>query len=64
VPGAVVGVMGAGAMGHGIAQVSAQSGARTILIDAKPGAAETARYRPSLWLKRRAALGLPIHTPS
>ena len=22
------------------------------------------RYRPTLWLKRRAALGLPIHTPS
>ena len=22
------------------------------------------RYRPSLWLKRRAALGLPIHTPN
>jgi 3-hydroxybutyryl-CoA dehydrogenase len=21
------------------------------------------RYRPSLWLRRRAALGLPIHTP-
>jgi 3-hydroxybutyryl-CoA dehydrogenase len=21
------------------------------------------RYRPSLWLKRRALLGLPIHTP-
>jgi 3-hydroxybutyryl-CoA dehydrogenase len=21
------------------------------------------RYRPSLWLKRRAGLGLPIHTP-
>ena len=21
------------------------------------------RYRPSLWLRRRALLGLPIHTP-
>ena len=21
------------------------------------------RYRPTMWLKRRAALGLPIHTP-
>ena len=21
-------------------------------------------HRPTLWLKRRAALGLPIHTPS
>jgi 3-hydroxybutyryl-CoA dehydrogenase len=21
------------------------------------------RYRPSLWLRRRAELGLPIHTP-
>jgi 3-hydroxybutyryl-CoA dehydrogenase len=22
------------------------------------------RYRPALWLQRRALLGLPIHTPS
>jgi 3-hydroxybutyryl-CoA dehydrogenase len=21
------------------------------------------RYRPSLWLRRRALLGLPVHTP-
>ena len=38
-----VGVVGLGAMGQGIAQVSAQGGMRTILIDAKPGAAEAAR---------------------
>ncbi|MEM8974143.1 MAG: 3-hydroxyacyl-CoA dehydrogenase family protein, partial [Pseudomonadota bacterium] len=22
------------------------------------------RYRPTMWLKRRALLGLPVHTPS
>ncbi len=42
-PDYVVGVIGAGAMGQGIAQVSVQSGARTILMDAKPGACEAAR---------------------
>jgi 3-hydroxybutyryl-CoA dehydrogenase len=39
----VVGVIGAGAMGQGIVQVSLQSGARTILMDAKPGACEAAK---------------------
>lgn len=39
----VVGVIGAGAMGQGIVQVSIVSGARTILFDAKPGACEAAR---------------------
>lgn len=38
-----VGVVGAGAMGQGIAQVSAQGGMRTIILDAKPGAAESAK---------------------
>jgi 3-hydroxybutyryl-CoA dehydrogenase len=41
-----VGVVGAGAMGSGIAQVAAQAGHRVILADAQPGA--TARARASL----------------
>ncbi len=38
-----VGVVGAGAMGQGIAQVSAAGGMRTLLLDSRPGAAEAAR---------------------
>ena len=36
----VTGVAGAGTMGRGIAQVLAQCGARTLLFDAQPGAAQ------------------------
>ncbi|HUF86802.1 MAG TPA: 3-hydroxyacyl-CoA dehydrogenase [Thermohalobaculum sp.] len=39
----VVGVVGAGAMGQGIIQVSVQGGMRTLILDAKPGAAEAAK---------------------
>jgi len=39
---AVVGVVGAGAMGSGIAQVAASRGHRVVLGDAKPGAATNA----------------------
>src|SRR3954465_6695363 len=39
----VAGVTGAGTMGRGIAQVLAQGGARTLLFDAQPGAAEKAK---------------------
>jgi 3-hydroxybutyryl-CoA dehydrogenase len=38
----VAGVAGAGTMGRGIAQVLAQCGARTLLYDAQPGAAQKA----------------------
>lgn len=38
-----VGVVGAGAMGQGIAQVSAQGGMKTIILDVKPGAADAAK---------------------
>ena len=39
----VVGVVGAGAMGRGIAQVAAQGGLETLLYDAQAGVAEKAR---------------------
>ncbi|MGL4809363.1 MAG: 3-hydroxyacyl-CoA dehydrogenase NAD-binding domain-containing protein, partial [Giesbergeria sp.] len=38
-----VGVVGAGAMGRGIAQLAAQANCRVLLLDAQPGAAEAAR---------------------
>jgi hypothetical protein len=41
----VAGVAGAGTMGRGIAQVLAQCGARTLLFDAQPGAAQKAKER-------------------
>lgn len=40
---AIIGVVGAGAMGSGIAQVVAAAGHRVVLNDAKPGATERAR---------------------
>ncbi|PIK73569.1 3-hydroxyacyl-CoA dehydrogenase, partial [Methylobacterium frigidaeris] len=39
----VVGVVGAGAMGAGIAQVAAQAGHRVLLYDATEGAASRGR---------------------
>ena len=39
----VAGVVGSGTMGRGIAQVLAQSGVRTLMFDAQPGAAEKAK---------------------
>lgn len=42
-PARVIGVVGAGTMGAGIAQLAAQSGARTLLFDAASGAAASAR---------------------
>jgi 3-hydroxybutyryl-CoA dehydrogenase len=38
-----IAVIGAGAMGQGIAQVAVQGGIKTILFDAKPGGAEAGR---------------------
>jgi 3-hydroxybutyryl-CoA dehydrogenase len=72
----IAGVAGSGTMGRGIAQVLAQCGVRTLLFDAKPGAAkilaileamfaiyQEPRYRPSPWLRRRAKLGVSLRTP-
>jgi len=42
-PDLVVGVVGTGAMGRGIAQVSAQGGIRTIMFDAAPDGAAAAK---------------------
>ena len=43
VESAVIGVVGAGAMGRGIAQLFAQAGHRVLLHDAAPGAAIAAQ---------------------
>jgi 3-hydroxybutyryl-CoA dehydrogenase len=53
----VAGVAGAGTMGRGIAQVLAQCGARTLVYDAQPGAAEKARQAISEALARMAEKG-------
>src|SRR5512147_676352 len=42
-PDLVAGVAGSGTMGRGIVQVLAQCGVRTLVFDAKPGAALAAR---------------------
>ncbi|HET7409911.1 MAG TPA: 3-hydroxyacyl-CoA dehydrogenase [Paracoccaceae bacterium] len=53
----VVGVVGCGAMGQGIAQVSAQGGIRTILFDAREGGAAAARERIAGHIDRMAEKG-------
>ena len=50
-------VAGAGTMGRGIAQVLAQSGARTLLFDAQPGAAQKAKDSIAQALARLAEKG-------
>ena len=39
----IVGIVGAGAMGRGIAQIAAQAGSRVLLLDMQPDAAASAR---------------------
>ena len=53
----VAGVAGAGTMGRGIAQVLAQCGARTLLFDALPGAAQKARESIALSLGKLVEKG-------
>src|SRR5213078_4626862 len=58
---AVVAVIGAGAMGTGIAQVAAQAGHSVRLFDARMGAAESARRKIGATLESLSAKGkLPI----
>ncbi len=52
-----VGVIGAGAMGSGIAQVAATAGHAVFLVDAFEGAAEKARDRIAAGLAKRASQG-------
>ncbi len=56
--GAPIGIVGAGAMGSGIAQVAAQAGHPVYLVDAVPGAAEAAIERARGTLDRLAAKGI------
>jgi 3-hydroxybutyryl-CoA dehydrogenase len=53
----VAGVAGAGTMGRGIAQVLAQCGARTLVFDAQPGAAQKAKQSIAQALGKLAEKG-------
>src|SRR3954467_8479155 len=53
------GVAGAGTMGRGIAQVLAQCGARTLLFDAQPGAAQKGKAAIGDALGKLAEEGRP-----
>lgn len=56
-PGVILGIVGTGAMGRGIAQIAAQAGIRTLLHDTAPGAAAAARDGIADTLARLAAKG-------
>jgi 3-hydroxybutyryl-CoA dehydrogenase len=56
-PDLLIGVIGAGAMGRGIAQVAAAGGIRVRLTDAKPGAAQDAVKFIDSMLKRAVEKG-------
>jgi 3-hydroxybutyryl-CoA dehydrogenase len=52
-----IGVVGAGTMGHGIAQVAAQSGYQVILVDVVPAALERGRAQIGKGLERLVSKG-------
>lgn len=52
-----IGIVGAGVMGRGIAQITSASGCRVMLCDAQPGAAEEARGYVAKMLLRLAEKG-------
>jgi 3-hydroxybutyryl-CoA dehydrogenase len=56
-PAGVIGVLGAGTMGAGIAQLAARSGAQTLLYDPIAEALEKGRERALEGLRREAAKG-------
>jgi 3-hydroxybutyryl-CoA dehydrogenase len=56
-PATPVGVVGAGTMGAGIAEIAAAAGHPVLLLDAAPGRAEAARERIAEHLARRVARG-------
>ena len=56
-PDLVAGVAGAGTMGRGIVQVLAQCGARTLLFDAQPGAAQKGKVAIGEALGKQAEKG-------
>ena len=56
-PDLTVGVVGTGAMGRGIAQVTAQGGIKAIMFDAAPGGAAKAKAGIVETLKGLAAKG-------
>ena len=56
-PDLVVGVVGTGAMGRGIAQVAAAGGMNVLMTDSRPGAAQEARDFIGKMLARAAEKG-------
>jgi len=56
-PDLVLGIVGAGAMGRGIAQIASQAGIRVLLFDLQPGAAIAAKDTISATLSGLAAKG-------
>src|SRR5688572_9965363 len=56
-PDLLVGVIGTGAMGRGIAQVAAAGGMNVVMTDSRPGAAEEARDFIAKMLSRAAEKG-------
>ncbi len=56
-PNLTLGIVGAGAMGRGIAQIAAQAGIRVLLFDLQPGAAGAARDAVAATLSGLAAKG-------